>query len=121
MNQKRRIQELHILKNNSFMPVIVYELNENDFQNKRVLKAEIEERELHSSSFFEGLLLSDKEKIFLLIEGIEALAQTEQEKFIPLLKDRRLGGKKLPDTVQIVLLMKEKKNLNQTLLKYCLM
>ena len=121
MIQKRRIQELHILKNNPFMPVIVYELNENDFQNKRVLKAEIEERALHSPSFFEGLLLSDKEKIFLLIEGIEALAQAEQEKFIPLLKDRRLGGKKLPDMVQIVLLMKENKELNKTLLKYCLM
>ena len=121
MNQKRRIQEFHILKNNPFMPVVVYELNESDFQNKRILKAEIEERELHSSSFFEELLLSDTEKIFLLIDGLDALAITEQEKFIPLLKDRRLGGKKLPETVQIVLLMHEKKKLSSNLLKYCLM
>lgn len=120
MSQKQRIKESHILKNNLLMPVVIQALTEDDFINKRVLEADIEEKKLYSASILEELSLYGTEKIFLLIKGVEALAIDEQDKFIPLLKDRRLGGKKLQDNIQIVLLVKGNKTISPRLLKFCL-
>ena len=69
------------------MPVVIQALTEDDFINKRVLEADIEEKKLYSSTILEELSLYGTEKIFLLIKGVEALAIDDQDKFIPLLKE----------------------------------
>ena len=118
--KEQRIKELHILKNNPLMPVVVSALGEDDFSNRRILNADVKERALYSGSLLDELSLTEDQKIFLLITGLDELSFEEQEKFIPLLKDRRLGGKKLPETVQFILLVKVKNKISSAILRYCL-
>ena len=42
-------------------------------------------------------------KAFLIIDGLDKVSESEQEKFIPLLKDRQIMTSKLPASVQIVM------------------
>ena len=46
---------------------------------------------------------TDDGACYLVIDGLDTVSQAEQEKFLPLLKDRRAGMFKLPPNIQIVM------------------
>ena len=48
-----------------------------------------------------------KKKMLLVIVGLDEVSAEEQEKFIPLLKDRQIFYSKLPDKVQLLIPVKD--------------
>ena len=46
-------------------------------------------------------------KGFLVIDGLDNIPESEQEKFVPLLKDRQILSSKLPNEVQILVPVKK--------------
>lgn len=61
----------------------------------------------HLIQYVELLGKMKDHKSFLIIEGLDTVSKTEQEKFIPLLKDRQILSSKLPDKIQILIPIKE--------------
>ncbi len=56
-----------------------------------------------------------KHKSFLVVDGLDNVTETEQEKFVPLLKDRQILSYKLPDDVQILIPVKEVEAVSKTI------
>ena len=54
-------------------------------------------------------------KGFLVIDGLDTVPESEQEKFIPLLKDRQILSSKLPDDVQILVPVKKIEAISKTI------
>lgn len=110
MTEKEKIKLEQVLANNPAHPVIVAGTQNAGEENSVVLAADMNERDLHMPSFWQKItdLKARNNTVRLVIEGLDALAPAEQEKFVPLIKDRRAGNYKLPANVQIVIPVAEK-------------
>lgn len=120
MAQILKIKLSHVLHNNPLMPIIVASTKEIEFENKIVLSVFIEEKDLYTLSFAKSLNLLDGNNKFLVIDGLDQLLPEKQLKFLTLLKDRRLGGLKLPETMHLVVLVKNLTDVNKKLIDFCL-
>jgi len=56
-----------------------------------------------------------KKKTFMVVEGMDKVSAEEQEKFVPLLKDRQILYSKLPEKVQILIPVKKVKSVSRAI------
>lgn len=110
MTEKEKIKLEQVLVNNPAHPVIVVGVQNVGEENSIVLAAGVNERDLHMPSFWQKItdLKARNNSVRLVIEGLDELMPVEQEKFLPLIKDRRAGNYKLPANVQIVIPVADK-------------
>jgi len=54
-----------------------------------------------------------KKKSFLVVQDLDKLPESEQEKFIPLLKDKQILSSKLPDKMQILFPVTDENSVSQ--------
>lgn len=124
MNTKEKIKFMQIVNNNPTYPILVQNNESFDMENIFSLPTDISDRELHLPTGWHEQLIAkaqaQSDKIYLTIEQIDNLSLKEQQKFIPLLKDRRAGNFKLPDNVQIIISAKNLQNVAQEIKKYAL-
>lgn len=69
----------------------------------------------HLIQYVDILEKQKKSKNFLVIDGLDNVSETEQEKFIPLIKDRQILSSKLPEKIQILIPVKKEENISQTI------
>lgn len=84
--------------------LLVVGANASDFAEYPQIEADISVQDLinyieHMESVEQGM----KKKMLLVITGVDKISTEEQEKFVPLLKDRQIMASKLPEAVQIVM------------------
>jgi len=109
MKANEKIKFTQILNNNPTYPVLIKTEGNLDLDNMVKLPTETPVSELIVPTRWNEKLLmkgTDK-KIYLCIENIDKISAEEQEKFIPLIKDKRAGNFKLPNNVQIVISAKD--------------
>ncbi len=109
MMSEQMIKLAQVLRNNKNWPLIVVGVVSDDFKNAYHIPAIIEEDDLYRKTNWERQL-SDKD--ILLIDGMDDISLSEQEKFVPLIKNKRIGSFQLPDNVQIVMPVRDKANLS---------
>lgn len=105
MDTNDKIKFTQILKNNPTQSILLETDDDMGLENVIPLSAVIPERELHIPTRWHQkvLMKGTQEKVYLLIENIDKISKNEQEKFVPLLKDKRAGNFKLPTNVQIII------------------
>lgn len=117
MTNKQHIKYIQLIQNNKYQSILMPADVEVDLNNSMNLPVTIEERDLHCSAQWQNNLEvhSKVGKTYLLIAEIDTLPQNEQDKFVPLLKDRRAGLFNLPDNVQIILSAKNINNVSENI------
>ncbi|MBE6453210.1 MAG: hypothetical protein E7012_06980 [Alphaproteobacteria bacterium] len=115
MDKKTKIMLNQVLQNNLYNPIILVGLTDYVFENTVVLSADIDARELNVTTDWckKFVPFSNAERVCLQICGLDKLEKDEQMKFVGLLKDRRIGSYKLPDNVQIVVLVDDLGNVSE--------
>lgn len=112
MQKKNHLKLNRLLSDNRTVPLILAGLTADTFENGIRLPADTDEGALHLSNMFMPPWMKAVEKVasqtgkavcYLVIDGLDTVSQVEQEKFLPLLKDRRAGLFKLPSNIQIVM------------------
>lgn len=106
IHSKIRLSE--VVRNNKKWPLIIVGATHRDFKKSFVMPAEVEEWVLHQKADWETSLVGND---ILLIDGMDSISPQEQEKFIPLLKDKKLGLYRVPDTVQIIMPVADKEKI----------
>lgn len=104
----------HVLQDNDKWPLIIIGMKTLP-ENSVVLAADIDERELIKPSGWEKIVdhKSRDKKVYLVIENIDKIALSEQEKFLVLLKERSCGSCFLPKNVQILVTADNKAMVNR--------
>ena len=122
MNSKEKLKFMQILNNNPTYPVLVKTDDKLDLDNMVKLPAAMPAHELVvPTRWNQKILMKEKdEKVYLCIENIDKIEIEEQEKFVPLLKDKRAGNFKLPGNVQIVISAKDFANVAPLIKKFAL-
>lgn len=116
MNKKQSIILNHTIKNNPLEPIIVQQKNFCLPQNAIIIQAQIEAKDL----LFKNHAFNPQEKTFIVIQNLETIDPIEQEKFVPLLKNRTFGVNKLNENTQILVLTENIENLSQKIKALCL-
>lgn len=115
-NMKRKLNEL--LKNNKSWPVIIEGgVKKEDFLSATVLPATVPSASLGVINDIGGLKMPDWVKSvearknakanLLLIEGLDTISEDEQLKFKGILDGKSLNGFKLPENMQIAILIND--------------
>ena len=109
MNAKEKIKFTQILKNNPTYSVLVKTDTKLELDNMIKLPVALPASELAVPTRWNQkvLMKENDEKVYLCIENIDKISIDEQEKFLPLIKDKRAGNFKLPANVQIVISAKD--------------
>lgn len=84
-----------VLKSNTKWPLIIVGMIAAPAANATIVPADIAERDLHNDTL--------PIKPYIVIDGLDTVPAPHQDKFIPLLKDRRIGTRKLPAHIRIVI------------------
>lgn len=118
----QQIQYIQLIRNNQHLPILVPVDEVGVLNNSMYLPVTIEERELYCPAQWQVNLevRSKVGKTYLWIADIDSLPQEEQDKFIPLLKDRRVGLFKLPDNVQVIMSAADLHNVSDNIKAYSL-
>lgn len=111
MSQVRQAKLEQVLKDNKEWPLVIVNAKAGDFADATIIPSSIAANDLYTG--FES-------KPLLLIEELDNISEQEQEKFISLLKDRRMGSSKLPRDVQIIIPVKSKNSLSKKIQSLCL-
>jgi len=122
MKANEKIKFTQILNNNPTYPVLVKTESKLDLDNMVKLPTETPVSELIVPTKWNQKVLmkgTDK-KIYLCIENIDKISVEEQEKFIPLIKDKYAGNFKLPNNVQIVISAKNFDKVSAQIKKFAL-
>ena len=106
---KTKAEKLHQIKTEFIdeRGLLVEGAKSSDFSEYTHISADISVHDL-----IECVGKLTKKKDFLVIDGLDGVSETEQEKFIPLLKDRQILSSKLPDEVQILIPVNEVKKVS---------
>ena len=114
MTPKSKMRLAQVLVNNKAWPLVIIGAAVRDLPPAAVIPAGISERELYLD-----MDISEAGE-FWVIDGLDKLSESEQEKFVGLLKDRRVGGRKIPSGVQIVIPVGRRGRLSPQILRLCL-
>ncbi len=97
---KTRSEQLKkVMENNRDWALIMEGAAEEEIGEGLRIDARITEDELNRGDY--KVRMKEAEKI--IIANMDKVGHTEQEKFMSLLKDRRLNGQKLPEKAQIII------------------
>lgn len=114
MMQSQVIKLKKVLNNNRAWPLMLVGASADQFKDAVILTADTDEKELHPSNkqvpaWITRLeeLADDGKACYLIIEGLDTVSKDVQNKFLPLLKDRRAGVYKLPQSAQILIPTKD--------------
>ena len=77
----------------------------SDFAEYPKIEADISVQRL--IQYMDTFEKTEDHKGFLVIDGLDNIPESEQEKFVPLLKDRQILSSKLPNEVQILVPVKK--------------
>ena len=77
----------------------------SDFAEYPKIEADISVQRL--IQYMDTFEKTEDHKGFLVIDGLDNISESEQEKFVPLLKDRQILSSKLPNEVQILVPVKK--------------
>ena len=77
----------------------------SDFAEYPKIEADISVQRL--IQYMDTFEKTEVHKGFLVIDGLDNIPESEQEKFVPLLKDRQILSSKLPNEVQILVPVKK--------------
>ena len=99
----KKIKLKTVLMNNRKWPLIIVGGVATDF-NAPILPATISPRDLNICDWVTELVAMNTDQ--MVIDGLDKLRVSDQQKFITLLKDRRAGLHKLPDNIQIIIPVK---------------
>ena len=107
MTPAQKLKLKQVVEQNAKWPLAVIGATPSDFAKATVIPANIPDQDLWDLNF----PMSDK----LVIDGLDTLSEPEQEKFITLLKDRSGITNTLPEDTQIILTVKNRDALAQTI------
>ncbi len=112
-----------ILKKNSTHPIIVEGGLEKEMMGPHVvfLSADVKKSALSSCAFWKTLFAGCdlSKQTFLVIEGLEKLSASDQEKFVPLLARRRMGSERLSDRVTMLIPVSDQHKISETVRSLC--
>lgn len=117
MNIAQKLKLAHILQDNQ-LPLLIEGMADFEFDNSVSIMANITERELYYPSGWDKELshCAKTGKAYLVIKGLDKISVKAQEKFITLIKDLRAGNYKIPENVQIIILVNDKSLISQKIL-----
>jgi hypothetical protein len=101
-----------VLQDNKKWPLIIVGVAAQGSNDATIIPATVPERDLHA-----GALVI---KQYLVIDGLDGIDGREQEKFITLLKDRRIGLRKLAPETRIIIPVRSADNVSQKIKSLCL-
>ena len=85
--------------------LLIVGANSSDFAEYPKIEADISVQRL--IQYMDTFEKTEVHKGFLVIDGLDNIPESEQEKFVPLLKDRQILSSKLPNEVQILVPVKK--------------
>ena len=85
--------------------LLIVGANSSDFAEYPKIEADISVQRL--IQYMDTFEKTEDHKGFLVIDGLDNIPESEQEKFVPLLKDRQILSSKLPNEVQILVPVKK--------------
>ena len=106
-----------VLMSNKKWPLIIAGATATDF-NAPVMPAKISARDLNTGEWVGELINLKKNQ--MVVDGLDKLSIADQQKFITLLKDRRVGPYKFPTDIQIIIPVKFADKLDRTIKDLCL-
>lgn len=118
MEKKEFKKLMEVVENNSKWPLIIENVNSDIFTNSVVIPSDIDSRKLGvlpSGSgdiipmWYRSLLIKSKgkDKVLLIIDGLDMVDKDSQEEFYGLLKMKKLNGMDLPENTQILITVKD--------------
>ena len=113
---------LQILKDNPTYPILLKARGRLGLKNmiKLPVTTSCSEMAVPTRWKHKVLMKENDDKVYLCIENIDKISVEEQEKFVPLIKDKRAGNFKLPANVQIVISAKDLNNVAIEIKKFAL-
>ncbi|MDR1337736.1 MAG: hypothetical protein LBJ73_01760 [Rickettsiales bacterium] len=113
----RKIKLKTVLAGNTKWPLVIVGAIAADF-DAPVMPAIIPERDLNTGGWVGELI--DMRAARMVIGGLDKLSDTQQQKFARLLKDRRAGTRRMPDNIQIIILVESANVLSKQIRDLCL-
>ncbi len=114
---KTRSEQLKkVMENNRDWALILEGAREEEIGEGLRIDARISEEELNRGGYKEKIKEAEK----IIIANMDKVGYNEQEKFMSLLKDRRLNGQKLPEKVQVIIPVGYGADIAPTLDRVCL-
>lgn len=123
--EKLSKKDILVLTENS--PVMILGGKADDFENAVILDANISSSFLAVLNGANGLLkpdwllnLESKKSRLLVVNNLDKVEKYEQEKFYEILKYKTVSNISLPKYTKIIVLAKNLKNINENILRQCL-
>jgi len=122
---KQLENDINNLINNSTLPILVSGISASNFSNKVVIDANIDRNELividsHPAWLVKLELLSKKHNnTVLLISNLCTINESEQNKFLELLKYKSISGFKIPENSHIVITCSNLDKISDNIKSFC--
>jgi hypothetical protein len=109
-------------------PVLIIGEDVESFKNATILEPTIENKDLHVYEDPKGLIVPSwlkaiekgKASKLIIIKNIDEVPEVEQNKFYEMLKYKSIGSYAMPESVKIIVIAKQDKNVSELIRRLCL-